>query len=273
MKNILVATDFSPKARLATEVGISLAAQFKADIHFLHVFHTPVDWTKLPKEHEGRFKEVRANLAVAKGILAEAVSSAKNKGVEATSFVSYDHENMNVVQHIQSHKHDMVVIGAHSKLTVVDVLLGSVAISIIEHSPVPILMVDEADKFATVESVLVAVDTEMNAVDFVKRISNLFPNTQVKINVFSVQTSTYSPSKKMIDGLNQFIRKQTGPNVTYEVVKAASVEEGIIEKANGNNGDVLVIGSNRFNRVADYLRSHVFPSISSSVRIPLLILK
>jgi len=273
MKTILVATDFSPKARLATEVAISLAHQFKSDIHFLNVFHTPVNWSKLPKEQEGRFKEVKAKIGAAKAMLTELETEAKQKGLNTSSFLSYDHENMNVLQHIQSHKHDLVVIGAHSRLTISDVLFGSVAINIIKNSPVSVLMVDEVDKFTSVKSILVAVDPDSNVVEFIKKVSNLFPTSDVKIKAFSVRSGAEKESEKMLEGLNEFIRRKTAKNVTYETVNAASVEEGIIEKANGSEGDLLVIGSNRFNKVADYLRGHVFPSVSSRVRKPLVILK
>lgn len=273
MKNILVATDFSPKARLATQVGISLADQFRADIHFLNVFHTPVDWSKLPKEHEGRFKEVKAKIGTTKAMLTELETEAKHKGLNASSFLSYDHENMNVLQHIRSHKHDLVVIGAHSRLSITDVLFGAVAINIIENSPVPVLMVDEADEFTTVKSILVAVDPNSDVLEFIRKVSVLFPKTDVRIRAFSVRVGKEKESEGMLNVLNELIRKRTAENVTYETINASSVEEGIIEKANGNDGDLLVIGPNRFNRVADYLRAHVFPSVSSRVHKPLLILR
>lgn len=273
MKNILVATDFSPKAQLATEVGILLAAQFKADIHFLHVFHTPVDWTKLPKEHEGRFKEVKTKLAAAKANLASSVSKTKKMGVDAAYFVSYDHENMNVLQHIRSHEHDLVVIGAHGKLDITDLLFGSVAVDIIEKSPVPVVLVDEADTFKQVQNILIAVEPSMDVLQFVSKVSSLFPSAEIGLKAFSVQTETEGLNDKLLAGLNEMIRKYTGSNVSYEVVSAESVEQGIIAKANSGEGDLLVIGSNRFNSVADYLRTHVFPDIPERVHVPVIILR
>ncbi|MDZ7846529.1 MAG: universal stress protein [Owenweeksia sp.] len=50
MKNILVPTDFSPLADAAGEYALKLAAKAKAEIHFLHIQFTPVDWVKLDKE-------------------------------------------------------------------------------------------------------------------------------------------------------------------------------------------------------------------------------
>jgi nucleotide-binding universal stress UspA family protein len=273
MKNILVATDFSPKAQKATRVGIELAKQFKSQIHFLHVFHTPVNWSKLPKEHEARFPEVKAEMNKAKQLLSEAENNAKHEGLEADSFLSFDHENMNVLQHVQTHKHDLVVIGSHSRLSITDVLFGSVAINIIENSPVPVLMVDEADGFTTAKNILVAVDPDSNVIEFIKKVSDLFPTSGVKIKAFSVRLGSENENEKILAGLNDLIRRQTADNVTYETVNAASVEEGVVGKANGREGDLLVIGPNRFNRVADYLRAHVFPSLSSRVQKPLLILK
>lgn len=273
MNKILVATDFSPKANRATEVGISLAEQFKAEIHFLHVFHTPVDWSKLPKGREQDFQEVKRKYSEAKSRLSEIEREAKEKGLETRSFISYDHENLNVVQHIDSHKHDLVVMGAHSKLGISDVLFGSMAVEVIDHSPVPILMVQETHHSQPLTSVMLGVDSEMNVFAQVQKTSKLFPSTKVSIKTFSVHTSSYKSSKKMLAGLNQLIRKKVSHNVSFEIVEAKSAEEGIIRKANSGDGQLLIIGSNRYNSVKDYLRSHVFPSISSKVLIPVLILK
>ena len=134
-------------------------------------------------------------------------------------------------------------------------------------------MVDEVDKFTSVKSILVAVDPDSNVAGFIKKVSDLFPAPDVKIKAFSVRIGTEKENGKILAGLNELIRRQTAENVTYGTVSAPSVEEGIIEKANGSEGDLLVIGPNRFSRVTDYLRTHVFPSVSSRVQKPLLILK
>lgn len=52
MKKILVPTDFSDCANASSEYAIRLAKKMNAEIHFLHLQFTPVDWVKLSKEKE-----------------------------------------------------------------------------------------------------------------------------------------------------------------------------------------------------------------------------
>ncbi len=272
MKNILVATDHSPKAELAAKVGMALAAQFDAEIHFLSVVDTPVDWAKLPKEQEDRFKEVKERIGATRGKLFELERRAIAMGLNASHFISYANENRKVLQHIKSRDHDLVVIGAHSRLTVTDVLFGSVAIEIIQGSTVPVLLVDETTEFSKLSSVLVALDPHADPLNMVRKVSELFPSNDVVLKAFTIERKGILPDENLLERINEQVRDRTWPKVTFESLPSNSVEQGVIEKANSKEGDVLVVGANRFNTIADYLRAHVFPSISGRIQVPLLIL-
>jgi len=273
MKNILVATDHSPKAELAAKVGMALAAQFDAEIHFFSVVDTPVDWAKLPKEQEDRFTEAKARIGAVKGKLDELEREAIGMGLNASYFISFSNGNKSVLQHIKSRDHDLVVIGAHSRLTVTDVLFGSVAIEVIQGSTVPVLLVDETTEFSKVSSVLVAVDPNAEPLSMIREVAELFPSGDVVLKAFAIESKGDTATEDPLAGLNGPDRDRAWPKVTYESVSASSVEQGIIEKANSKEGEILVIGTNKFNSVADYLRAHVFPSISARIQVPLLILR
>ena len=55
MENILVPTDFSENCTKAANLGIKMAKIYDAEIHFLHLMTTPVDWVKLDKLKEKRY--------------------------------------------------------------------------------------------------------------------------------------------------------------------------------------------------------------------------
>ena len=272
MKNILVATDLSPKAENAARVGMALAAQFKAEIHFLNVVDTPVDWAKLPKGHEDRFPEVKARIGAARASLDELQRTASAMDLNASHFISYSNGSKSVLQHIRSHDHDLVVIGAHSRLTVSDVLFGSVATEVIQGSTVPVLLVDETTEYSRLSSVLVAVDPHAEPLSMICTVAALFPSSEVALKAFAIDPKGDTANGKLLEGLRS-VQDQVRPHVTYESVPSKSVEQGIIEKANSKEGEILVIGPNRFEGIADYMRAHVFPSISGRITIPLLILK
>ena len=48
MKKILVPTDFSECAKAAADIALEIAVKANAEIHFLHMPDTPVNWVKLP---------------------------------------------------------------------------------------------------------------------------------------------------------------------------------------------------------------------------------
>ncbi|MEX2379718.1 MAG: universal stress protein, partial [Vicingaceae bacterium] len=83
MKNILVPTDFSICAKEAEQLGFEFAKKYNAEIHFLHLLHTPVDWVKLPLEKEDFYPEVKKKIGFAKSKLSQLKRDAEKMGVNA----------------------------------------------------------------------------------------------------------------------------------------------------------------------------------------------
>ena len=69
MKSILVPTDFSENCDKAANLGIQMAKQYNAEIHFFHLIHTPVDWVKLDKLKEKRYPDTLRKIGSAKSAL------------------------------------------------------------------------------------------------------------------------------------------------------------------------------------------------------------
>ena len=81
MKNILVPTDFSDNCQKAAHLGIKIAVFYKAEIHFLHQLHTPVDWVKLNKTDEHNYPEILKKIGEAKNKLRGLDKEAVDKGL------------------------------------------------------------------------------------------------------------------------------------------------------------------------------------------------
>ena len=156
MKNILVPTDFSACANNASAIGINLAKKSKAEIHFLHIVSTPVEWRKLPKEKEKNFPEILKHIGYAKAELSKWVKKAEKQGLKAKQFMVFNADNDEILKHLKHHKHDFIVMGSHGSKGIKELLIGSNAQKIIRFSPVPVLVVKDKQKRFEVKNIVYA---------------------------------------------------------------------------------------------------------------------
>ena len=134
MKKIVIATDGSPTAVEAVEVGIELAAEQGAEVAFVHVL--PADdyvvaarLGHLPKAHEVDMDESEVALR-------EAADAAETAGVSYT----LERISGDTVDEIVAVA-DLIVIGSRGRGPVTSALLGSVSRGVLGESRRPVLIV------------------------------------------------------------------------------------------------------------------------------------
>lgn len=122
IRNILVATDFSPFSDQATRAALALARHFGATLHLLHVVH-----------HAGE----RAAALDRLGALAEAQAD----GVPFTASVAVGRPAPEIVRYAAREQMDLVVVGTHGRTGLAHVVMGSVAEAVVRTAPCQVLTI------------------------------------------------------------------------------------------------------------------------------------
>jgi nucleotide-binding universal stress UspA family protein len=139
MNKILIATDGSPEARKAVELGIEIASDHEATVVLVQVI-PPVHAT--PFDPGVRIQaipeELRRRRAVA---LHEAAQLAAEHGVQATFEVLEGNPADEIVAYADSVDADLVVIGSRRRGALAGALLGSVSRDVVRESRRPVLVV------------------------------------------------------------------------------------------------------------------------------------
>jgi nucleotide-binding universal stress UspA family protein len=141
MKQILIATDGSPSALEAVEVGLELAKEQGADVTFVHV--TP------PEEVRGgrggaHALTHQAEVDESETALKEAAEAADAAGV-SYALERFSGETVETIAALAETKNaDLIVLGSRGRNPLASALLGSVSQGVLRNASRPVLVVKGA---------------------------------------------------------------------------------------------------------------------------------
>jgi nucleotide-binding universal stress UspA family protein len=133
-KHILLPTDFSEGAELATDIAVDLAASSGATITLFHAYSLPAlicaDGVRFPAAElePAAEEELRAALA-----------RLRQRWPKSDSQLVCGVPWQQILLAIEMHGADMVVMGTHGRRGLPRAILGSVAEKVADLSPVPVL--------------------------------------------------------------------------------------------------------------------------------------
>lgn len=152
LTRILVPTDFSETADAALAYAKSLAGQLDASLHLLHVFsnpyapamYAPEVYVAVPPEaRERAMEEARQQLRVR----LDDEEAARFRSVRA---IVAGLTATQILQYVEDHDIDLIVMGTHGRRGVAHLLLGSVAEHVVRRAACPVLTV-RADSASAAE--------------------------------------------------------------------------------------------------------------------------
>ena len=150
LARILVPTDFSAPSEAALTYGRTLAKQFDAALHLLHIAENPF---------------LRATVADRRSIedapgrwLEERLTDDDRRRGAVTVVENSDEPAKEILQYAQSANIDLIVIGTHGRTGLARLVLGSVAEAIVRAAPCPVLTVHADGAAAVVAASKDAID-------------------------------------------------------------------------------------------------------------------
>lgn len=141
-RHILIPTDGSVHAKLALETGTALAKAVGARVTFLTViepFHVfSLDPKHVTQDRPGYKEQAEAEAA---RILAEADQLAQKLGLAyATAHHWHEQPHQAILDAATKGGCDLIVMGSHGRHGAIAVILGSVTLKVLTHSPLPVLV-------------------------------------------------------------------------------------------------------------------------------------
>ncbi len=143
-RRILVISRLIPYSRKAIALGVSIAHEYDADLHVLHLVSHPVDMMALnaPGQFpEEEYKKYNNSLQEAKELLNTVIEQEKQNGYPINELVS-DGDPVEEIERVVSEEEiDLIIMSAHEEGRIEHALFGGENDTIVRRMPCSILLV------------------------------------------------------------------------------------------------------------------------------------
>lgn len=251
MKKILVPTDFSAQAGIATETAVSIAKKANAELILLHVIEQPGgDSFNVEGEASGsgHWEDKLFMLKLiekAKGQLASAAAEAERAGVTVRQELRLGNPYHGIHTIITDLMVSMVVMGTegHSKLE--QMIIGSNTEKVVRRATCPVLTVHKKPASFNFKNIVYATSLDAGAEEnfslLIRQLQELYGAT---LHVVRVNTlDNFQPDTVVRKVMQDFIAKMKLKNFTSNVFNDRSEEEGIVHFADTMNADLILMAT------------------------------
>ena len=257
MKKILVPTDFSEFADMATDMAIILAEKSNAEIHFVHLMDIPIDWIKLVEPDQKKmYPDITSKVKLANQKLDLLIERVEKAGLVAKKFIVYNANYKYVMKHIESFNCDFVVMGSHGTTGLGELLIGSNTQKVVRYSEVPVMVVKSSSP--KLGDIVFASDFEIDAFNAFKRILEIAEVLQVKIHLLFINTPTNFTETKLTDlKMKKFVTEGGDVIKGSWVYNCLDFEEGLIEFTKDHGSIIAMVTHGAKGNVTESIVNHL----------------
>ncbi len=266
---ILVCADGSKINRNALEFAALIARAVNADVTVLHVVEGEVD------ESGGIFNEA---MKVFEKTGVERIKTRKLKG----------RADVQILKHARRNRYDLVVVASHGVQYLRAFLFGDVAVRVIEHIKTPILVVRA--KRAKIRKIIFCTGGSSFAENAVRFASDIAKAAGAKATILHVipELPAMYRGFGMGESLSEFLECNTPECIALKraakILEEKGIEtevklshglpsEEILVEAEGNNYDLIVLGSHGMSSPSRFLLGDVASRVVKYSKTPCLLVK
>lgn len=249
LKNILYATDFSRYSDAALPFALSLARKYKSTVFAAHI----ISLSPFPK-----FAPTQALQAIRAQAVREAQQSMKRldpywNEIPHETVIRNGSVWTELSKIIADREIDLIVTGTHGRTGVSKVLMGSVAESILRHSPCPVLtvgpnFVGEPESIREIHTILFPTDFTQESLDAVRYAVSLAHENQARLYLLHVTPEPVSAliKNELLIRLHDLIPADAELSCAPKAfVECGAPADAIVSLAEELTVDLIVLGPRR----------------------------
>jgi nucleotide-binding universal stress UspA family protein len=147
IRTVLVATDFSEEAALATTSALRLARALpdRPRLVLVHAWQPLVDFGGMPVVDASLMVHLDDTMSSAEQLLDQAASALRGGALDVTAVVRQGYPAAIIEQEAKAAGADLIAVGTHGRSGLRRLLMGSIAERVVHHAPCPVLAVRRPD--------------------------------------------------------------------------------------------------------------------------------
>ena len=274
MKRILVPTDFSECADMATELAASIARKNDARLFLMHIIQIPSYESNTSIES---FQDVAEGLFLMKLVkqkFKDLLEKPYLKDVNVVEIVQFDSVYESVSKQAKEHDIDLIVMGSHGATGAQELIIGSNAERIIRTATVPVLTVKNRYPNFAPKNIVFASNFYGESTRNFEAIKNFASMFGSKIHLLKVNTPNQFETSKFSEKLMADFVEETGvTNFSSNICNEESVEAGINYFCEKIGADMIAMETHGRTGIAHFLVGSVAEGVANHTQLPLLSMK
>jgi len=277
MKKILVPTDFSKEAAIATDVAFDIAKKSGASLVLMHVVEQSTGGS-FNVEGESPYRGSQEDklftmqlIEKSRKQLQKAVQDPKLSAVEVDGQLRVGNPFHGMRTIIAEQKVDLVVMGTAGKTGIDGMLIGSNTEKVIRTSRCPVLTVQKKPATSDFKDIVYATSLSTNEEVFsriVKRTQQIYNST---IHLVRINTpGDFQRDYLVKDYMEKFAKKLLLKNFTINIFNDLSIEEGVIRFADQIDADLIAMATHGRSGFAHVIAGSVAEDVASHASRPVL---
>ncbi len=276
MKKILVPTDFSKTAAMATDVAFDIAKKSGASIILLHVIEEATGGS-FNVEGQVAYSNMTDQLFTlkmiekAKAQMLKVVKDPRYAAVKVDGELRLGNPFHGMRTIIAEHKVDLVVMGTSGKSGLSESLIGSNTEKVIRNSHCPVLTVQKKPTTSEFKSIVYATAMSKDEEVFsriVKKTQGYYDST---IHLVRINTpGDFQRDYVVKDYMEKFAKSLGLKNFTINIFNDLTIEEGVIRFADQIDADMIAMATHGRSGFAHVIAGSVAEEVASHSKRPVL---
>ena len=277
MKNILVLTDFSDRAKSAAEYAMHMALKIRANIFLCHALEVTEQLTYPVADHLilrnqtiKRLREVGMHL--------HQMLSNEEQTVTFCPSISYinDLDMLTEVagKVVDGKMIDLVIIGSNKQKGLSRFFMGSHTNDILDSINRPVLIVPENTRFKGIRNIAYATDLTFNnskVISYLAQFAKPF-NAEISVKHISPLDLPLSQAEKAVEYSIIEQMDEVNTRLSYNTIKGDNVPKGLMEISDVEKVDILTLVHKRYDFFEGLFHSSISKQLAHSTKIPLLVM-
>lgn len=276
MKKIIVPVDFSKYSENALKSAVHIAKKQNAEIitvHMLELSNALISQSETYSQQEAVFY-----LKLAEKKFNEFLDKDYLKDVKVTPLVKHYKIFSELNEIAREENADLIVMGSQGASGLKEVFIGSNTEKVVRNSSVPVLVTKEVPVTSDFNSAVFACDFSNGDVQPFLRAKELLKSLGCTMHLLHVNTpyAKFKSTREKQEKVARFLEEAEGDlrsinDVVY--VSDYTVEEGILEYANLNGIDLIVMATHGRKGLAHFLEGSISEDVANHSTLPVMTFK